>query len=98
MRSIRPLVLFMLSIGACGPDHDVETPSDESGARLDDIAVTPSVTAIEYAISFQFLPLESSGTRGLILELANVSTREGLSHRYLAWHLTAGGWRTILAT
>lgn len=98
MKSIGPLILFMLLIGACGPDSDVDTSSDESGTRLDDIAVTPSVTAIEYAISFQFLPLESSGTRGLILELANVSTEKGLSHRYMAWRLTSGGWRTILAT
>ena len=89
------LLILVLLIGACRGEPDVKTSGDESG-QLDDIAVSPSATAIEYAISFQFLPLEPSATRGLIMELANVSTREGLSQRYKAWALTAAGWRTIL--
>jgi hypothetical protein len=96
MKASRALLTLILLIGACRAEPDVETSANESGARLDDIAVTPSVTTIEYAISFQFLPFESSATRGLIVELANLSTRERLSQRYMAWALGAGGWRTIL--
>jgi len=87
----------VLTLAACAPEPAGEAPASDAEARLDDIAVTPAASSIEYATSIQFLPLEPANTRGLVLELANAATPEGLTHRYSGWHLTRGGWRTILA-
>lgn len=98
MTATRPLLAILALALACGPEAQTEAPSEDSEARLDDIAVSPSATVIEYATAIQFLSLQPSSTRGLVLELANTSLPEGLNHHYSAWRLTGAGWRKIFDT
>lgn len=89
-------IAWLFCFAACRPETASEDPSSEAlepGAVDSD---TPSVTAIEYNTSLQFLPLEGSATRGITLEFANLATAGTLDHSYLGWELSRAGWRSIL--
>jgi hypothetical protein len=95
-RTVTLTLACLLCAGACSPETASDTPSDAAADPPGSRSGTPSVTATEYTVSLQFLPLEGTATRGITLEFANTATSSGLGHSYLGWELSRSGWRSIL--
>jgi hypothetical protein len=89
-------IVSVLCAAACSTESGEEGPGGAPGNVLDDLSVPPTITAIEYATSLQFLPLGTDATRAIVLQFANTATSSGLSHRYQGWLLNRSNWRAVL--
>ncbi len=83
-------------LAACAPETASDATSGEDRDLAPAVAASRVTTPTEYATDLLFLPLTSSGTRALVLQLANTATAGTLQHRYLGWQLTRRGWQNVL--
>ncbi|MGD2216155.1 MAG: hypothetical protein PVJ64_05340 [Gemmatimonadales bacterium] len=89
-------IAVLLGAGACRSEPPSDASRNEPAGPLGSGSGPSSVTATEYTISLQFLPLEGTATRGITLAFANMATSGRLEHNYLGWELGRSGWRSIL--
>ncbi len=90
------LTAVVLASYACGSDRGGQTSAGARDNVLDDLSVSPNVSATEYTTSLHFLVFEPTRTRSLIMQFANRATANSLDLRYQAWRLDGSTWRRIL--
>ncbi len=95
----RPTLAFLVCLAStlgCGPNEGASGAAGGELGGLPDLGGGAPTATTEYNTSMQFLPIESGGSQGLSLQLANLASSAALSRRYAGWLLSGSRWRSVL--